>query len=299
MTGDITDRAFYIFYGNGCNGKSSIVNIFKGIMKNFVAQLSEDAIIKRKASSGATPELMPLLTARCALLPESDKGDILNVSRIKTITGDDSIKARNLFSNQIEFKTQSKLILPTNFKPDIKNVDDKALFDRLRLIPFNATFEKSKDNTDYIKDLQDNYLSDFFTFFCYGASEWYITKDLKPCSIMIRALDEYKEDNDIYLKFVNENYITKSKDNYESLVKLDKPKWRILKSVVYDNFIIWLKVKNDVENRKITKKEFYNSMKNKMVEIKVSSEYYLCKEIGTIEQENQIFDSVISTTDLN
>ena len=221
-------------------------------MKNFVAQLSEDAIIKRKSSSGATPELMPLLTARCALLPESDKGDILNVSRIKTITGDDSIKARNLFSNQIEFKTQSKLILPTNFKPDIKNVDDKALFDRLRLIPFTATFEKSKANTDYIQYLQDNYLSDFFTYFCYGASEWYITKDLKPCSIMIRALDEYKEDNDIYLKFVNENYITKSKYNYESLVKLDKPKWRILKSVVYDNFIMWLKVKNDTENRKIT-----------------------------------------------
>ena len=114
---------------------------------------------------------------------------------------------------------------------------------------------------------------------------------------MIKALDEYKEDNDIYLKFVNENYITKSKDNYESLTKLDKPKWRILKSVVYDNFIMWLKVKNDAENRKITKKDFYNSMKNKMVEIKVSSEYYVCQEIETIEQEKQKFDSVISTTD--
>jgi len=295
MTGDITDRAFYIFYGSGCNGKSSIVNIFKGIMKNFVAQLSEDAIIKRKATSGATPELMPLLTARCALLPESDKGDILNVSRIKTITGDDNIKARNLFSNQIEFKTQAKLILPTNFKPDIKNVDDKALFDRLRLIPFNATFEKSKKNTDYIKELQDNYLNDFFTYFCYGASEWYITKDLKPCYVMIKALEAYKEDNDIYLKFVNENYIAQTKDYYDNLNQQDKTKVRILKSEVYDNFISWLKVKNDVENRKIGKKDFYKNMKTILIEVKISSEYYLCKEIDIVEKENKNFDSVIST----
>jgi P4 family phage/plasmid primase-like protien len=293
MTGDITDRAFYIFYGGGCNGKSSIVNIFKGIMNNFVAQLSEDAIIKKKSSGGATPELMPLLTARCALLPESDKGDILNVSRIKTITGDDSIKARNLFSNQIEFKTQAKLILPTNFKPDIKNVEDKALFDRLRLIPFNATFEKSKTNNEYIKNLQTNHLSDFFTYFVYGAYEWCKTKDLKPCSVMIKAVEDYKQDNDIYLKFVHENYITKSIDEYNILPKTDKPKWRILKSQVFNNFNMWLKLKNDNDNRKVGKKEFFLSMKEKMTEIKVSSEYYICKEIETIEQENQTFDNAL------
>lgn len=296
MTGEITDRAFYIFFGEGCNGKSSIVNIFKGIMKNFVAQLSEDAIIKKKASSGATPELMPLLSARCSLLPESDKGDILNVSRIKTITGDDTIKARNLFQNQIEFKTQSKLILPTNFKPDIKNVDDKALFDRLRLIPFNCKFPKTKENTDYIENLQLKFLSDFFTYFCHGACEWYITKDLKPCSIMIKEINEYKEDNNIYLKFVNENYISKTKAFYDELLQPEKPKWRILKSGVYDNFIIWLKVKNDVENRKVGKKDFYKNMKDILVDIKVSSEYFICKSIDTIEKENTIFDSVIPTT---
>ena len=100
----------------------------------------------KKTSRGANPEMMPLLTARCGTLPESDKKEELNSKRVKTITGDDLITARHLFGHAISFKTQCKPIWATNHKPKI-NVDDQAILDRLKLIPFLARFEKKQENT--------------------------------------------------------------------------------------------------------------------------------------------------------
>ena len=50
MTGEISDRSLHIFYGVGCNGKSSIVNIFQNIMKEFYTALSEDITLKKSKS---------------------------------------------------------------------------------------------------------------------------------------------------------------------------------------------------------------------------------------------------------
>jgi phage/plasmid-associated DNA primase len=171
LSGDIGDRSIHIFQGVGCNGKSSLINIFKNITSKFTTQLSSAAMMN-KNSSPLTPELETLMTARVALMPESDKGDELNVKVVKTITGDDTINCRPLYRKNITFKSQAKLILATQFKPEIKN-DDKALWDRIKLIPFNSVFEKTLDNTAYITKLQTDYLSDFFTYFCYGAKEYF------------------------------------------------------------------------------------------------------------------------------
>ena len=87
MTGEISERCIHIYFGEGCNGKSSITNIMKNILGKFSTTLSEDLTVK-KTSKGASPELMSLLFARCGSLPESEKREVLNSKRIKTITGD-------------------------------------------------------------------------------------------------------------------------------------------------------------------------------------------------------------------
>ena len=77
LTGEVSDRSIHIFHGNGCNGKSSIVNIHRKILSNFSVSLSEDITLK-KVGRGASPELMDLLYSRCGSLPESDKKEELN-----------------------------------------------------------------------------------------------------------------------------------------------------------------------------------------------------------------------------
>ncbi len=265
LTGEISDRSLHIFWGNGCNGKTSLVNIFGNITKNFTAALSEDVMLK-KTSRGANPEMMPLLTARCGTLPESDKKEELNSKRVKTITGDDLITARHLFGHAISFKTQCKPIWATNHKPKI-NVDDQAILDRLKLIPFLARFEKKQENTDYIKDLQENKLDEFLTWFCLGAYDWYSGQELTPCSEMNSEMVKYIAENDIVSEFLEDTYHLISKEEYSRISKLEKKDYVQNRTHVYGEFVSWVN-DNNRQSDGLGKKDFYEQFDKKVEQVR-------------------------------
>lgn len=274
LTGEIKDRSLHIFYGKGCNGKSSFNNILKNIMKDFFITLSEDITIK-KNSRGASPELMDLLYSRCGSLPESEKKEELNTKRIKTITGDDEINARHLFGHSVKFKTQCKLIWSTNHKPKI-DVEDQAIIDRIKLIPFNARFEKTIANTDYINDLQENKLNEFFTWIAIGANKWYNGEELIPCKSMTDAMKKYVSENDVVEEFVEDVLNIFTEEEYQKAGKLDKQKYRTKKAEVYGMFCGWIN-ENNRKNESVGKKEFNEIFSKKCKSIRVKVDYYLCK----------------------
>jgi len=275
MTGEIGDRSIHILYGDGCNGKSSFINIIQNILSKFYTGLSDDFNVK-KTSKGATPELMALMFARCGSLPESDKKEVLNSKKIKTVTGDDAITGRHLFGHQVTFKTQAKLLWATNHKPKI-DVEDKAILDRIKLIPFNARFEKTKENTAYIQDLQTNKLNEFFNWCCIGAFRWYNGESLEPCKVMKDAMKSYIADNDIVAEFAEDCLVILTKDEYSALPKLEKNKNRMKKASVYAVFCSWI-TDNNRKDEMLIKKEFNKSF-GKVCESQKTHgiEYYLCK----------------------
>jgi putative DNA primase/helicase len=277
MTGEISERCIHIYFGEGCNGKSSITNIMKNILGKFSTTLSEDLTVK-KTSKGASPELMSLLFARCGSLPESDKKEVLNSKRIKTITGDDPIKARQLYGHEVEFETHCKLTWNTNHKPKI-DVEDVAILKRIKLIPFNAKFEVTADNTAYIKDLQMNKLNQFFNLFCEGAHRWYNGESLEPSKVMINAMKGYIADNDIVAEFAEETLVIPTKTEYDALPKLDKVKNRMKKASVYAMFCGWI-TDNNRKDEMLNKKEFNKSFGKVCESIKTGGvDCYLCKMI--------------------
>jgi P4 family phage/plasmid primase-like protien len=285
LTGINDDRSLHIFYGIGCNGKSSYINILRKITCKFTTTLSEDINIK-KPNKGASPELMDLLYARCGTLPESSKKEEINSKRIKTITGDDPIKARHLFGHLVEFETQAKLIWATNHKPKI-DIDDQAMKDRLKLIPFLGRFEKTAENTKYIKDLKENYLNEFFTYFCSGAYDWLNGDELIPTQEMNDAMNSYIEENDVIAQFINDTYEIVSKDRYELLPKLEKDKNRTKKSNVFINFLQWIQ-ENERKEDNLGKREFNIQFGKKCDSIRLKDgEFYLCKSINTIELDEK------------
>lgn len=288
LSGDIGDRSIHIFRGVGCNGKSSLINIFKTITDKFTTQLSSAAMMN-KNNSPLTPELETLMTARVALMPESDKGDELNVKVVKTITGDDTINCRPLYRKNITFKSQAKLILATQFKPEIKN-DDKALWDRIKLVPFNSVFEKTLENTAYIKRLQTEYLSDFFTYFCYGAKE-YFKSGFGKCSIIDEALDEYRSSSNKFLCFIKDTYNYIQKDEYNLLTDNEKTLYRIPRADVYLTFNTWCGNENNKEYKNITRNEFYTEIRKFVGETRYNGvDCFICqyKQKPTINDNNTL-----------
>jgi putative DNA primase/helicase len=202
MTGDVSHRGFYISWGVGRNGKSSLVNILKEILGKFFVSISEDVFIKKdKAGGGATPELMPLIGARFAVLSETDEKEKLNSKRIKSLTGSDTISARALYKDQINFVPHCKIMMLTNVKPEF-DADDQALIDRLNFIPFPARFNKNRENTKYIESLTTDYLDQFFTLFCQGAKQWSEDGEMMDSKICIDGKIKYQQENDTLRDFI-------------------------------------------------------------------------------------------------
>jgi len=202
MTGDVSHRGFYISWGVGRNGKSSLINILKEILGKFFVSISEDVFIKKdKGSGGATPELMPLIGARFAVLSETDEKEKLNSKRIKSLTGSDTISARALYKDQINFVPHCKIMMLTNVKPEF-DADDQALIDRLNFIPFPARFNKNKENTKYIESLTTDYLDQFFTLFCQGAKQWSEEGEMMDSKICIDGKIKYQQENDTLRDFI-------------------------------------------------------------------------------------------------
>ena len=186
LTGEISEREFYVWYGGGANGKGSIAETLRLILGDFYVTSEKALFIKptnRNHNGGnvAAPHMVALMNGRFATFSEVCEGDELNESDLKRITGGDSITARMLYGNPVTFKTQAKLYLQTNYKPTF-TVEDQAMKDRLRYIPFNARFCVDADPTkgeierdpavvEWLRSQEG--LNKVFTWIVNGAVKWY------------------------------------------------------------------------------------------------------------------------------
>jgi P4 family phage/plasmid primase-like protien len=157
-------RCFFIFYGNGKNGKSALIEIIQEIMGSFYCKSVETSILIKKGSKGAgqaSPELEVLdYGLRLGLLSETDDGDKLNESLIKNITGYDSISYRPLYGKQKQLKAEAKLCMLTNNKPYFKL--STSMIDRLRFIDFKSRFLNDHELTKEKAYKDDGTLKEFF-----------------------------------------------------------------------------------------------------------------------------------------
>lgn len=241
LTGETSERSLYILYGEGRNGKTTLMNILKRILSDdknqskYYMVCSEDVMMRQERKGGATPELVDLQSARLAVLSETGKQERLNEPRIKTLTGGETITARALYSKPIAFHPKAKYVMMTNNLPEF-NIRDKAMTDRLKQIPFLNRFEK---NQAYEDSLLNEHLNEIFTYFCIGAYDWYHRdlvneKTMKPCMVMLNATDEWISSLDEIRDWIAEcvteftegcdksEYITKNRDLYQSYAEYCK-----------------------------------------------------------------------------
>ena len=99
----------------------------------------------RQESNNTQADLADLRGARFVQTSETEEGQRLAQGKLKRITqGMGKIKATRKYENPIEFNETHKLWIDTNRKPTIRDVDDKATFNRLHPIPFTVTIAKDQ-----------------------------------------------------------------------------------------------------------------------------------------------------------
>lgn len=234
-------KFFQIWTGDGDNGKSVTQSLFEKMLGPYSIKLPTSLITgKRTQSSQACPEIARAGNgARLAMLQEPEQTDIINTGILKELSGNDTMFVRGLYQKGRDITPMFKLVLICNEPPKIPN-NDKATWNRVRVIPFESTFTddapesfeeqlrlkkfpKDKDFADKIPAMLEPFAwLLLYTFKHHGL------KPLREPEKVRLATQSYKKKNDTYKQFMEEFII-------------DNPEGRVDLRILYSTFKDWFR----------------------------------------------------------
>lgn len=216
LTGE-TLRYIYFFTGSGSNGKSLLFNILNQIFKKAMDTIDTRVILELKGSSDLTTQFEKLDKCRIGYVTELKETDKMNETIIKKISGGDAVDFRGLYKTNKTMKPTCNLCVLTNELPTFKV--EKAILNRLVVIPFNNVFKTDKSFEKKMLDKSDQIFS-FIMKHGNICDEFNLTEE------MLIAKQEYKEDNekiDYLQDFININY---TKVEFVKKEKVTREKFR-------------------------------------------------------------------------
>lgn len=207
FTGNPTEDVMVIPYGNGSNGKSTVLNVIREAMGGYARVSGAETFVSTggnaSSSGGPREDIVRLKGSRMVYSSEPEESSELRESAVKSMSGGDSIPARGLFSRtSIEIQPSWVVIMPTNHKPIIKG-NDNGIWRRMVLLPFNVNFEttgtKDPDREAKLRLEKAGVLS----WLVAGALR-YLDAGLQPPNAIRAARDEYRSQMDLLSDWLEE-----------------------------------------------------------------------------------------------
>lgn len=258
LSGHIADEKFIIWTGTGANSKSKLVELFSMCLGDYSGTLPISLLTQKRSKSGqATPEIAMSKGRRFMVFQEPEAEDQIKVGLMKELTGGDTISARQLFKEPIEFKPQFKLLLTCNRLPHIP-ASDGGTWRRLRVVEFKSKFclNPKKENEFLI----DTNLSKNFEKWQQSLMSLLIQKykhykrhGLEEPREVTKYTESYKASSDIYLQFIQDNI----KEDRNNKISIDQ---------LYNIYKIWVKENSSTKptNKKEFKKYFSDNYSEQM-----------------------------------
>ena len=148
-----------------------------------------------------TNEIARLHGARLVVGSETEEGARLAESRVKDLTGGDTLTGRFLYAEAFDFCPVLKLWMFGNHKPEIRGTDD-GIWRRVRLIPFTVQIaEASRD--PHLPEKLATELPGILQWALEGTRRW-LAHGLTVPSIVTEAGAEYRDEEDTLAHFIAE-----------------------------------------------------------------------------------------------
>ena len=203
LTGDTREHVMAVLHGGGCNGKTTTVEIVKRILGDLASSAAFDTFAKVAADRGPRNDLARLHGARMVVASESGEGRQLDETTVKQLTGGDTVAARFLYGEHFEFVPTFKLWVVTNHRPRVDGEDD-AIWRRLRLIPFEQSFEGRKDPA--LRGALEAELPGILAWAVKGCLAWQ-REGLGNAAAVETATRGYREEEDVLGAFLAERCV--------------------------------------------------------------------------------------------
>src|ERR671911_1903356 len=205
LTGITRERLLAILYGVGKNGKTTLTELLHEVLGDYARNTDvETLLIKRY--QGVGNDVAALKGARFVSAAEVEKGRRLAESKVKQLTGRDTVTARFLFGENFDFKPEFKLWLSTNNKPVIQGTDD-AIWDRIRLIPFTQRFDGDRQDPKLPEKLRAE-MPGVLAWMVEGCLEWQEHGLGEPESVR-EATEQYRAEMDTLAAFIEDRCVVR------------------------------------------------------------------------------------------
>jgi len=192
LTGSTEEEVLFLLYGTGQNGKSKFRETIRAMMGDYAKTASSELLMARKFA-GIPNDIAALQGARFVPSSETEEGRWLAETKVKDLTGGDTLTARFLFGEYFDFKLQAKFWICGNHKPVIRGTDE-AIWRRIRLIPFTVFIPPEKRDPKLGEELLKE-LPGILNLAIEGCLAWQRERLNAPAAVLA-ATEEYRETED-------------------------------------------------------------------------------------------------------
>ena len=145
---------FVVFVGFGANGKGVLISLLKRAFGPHFCAPDVSLFMGRgsKQHGAADPEMAKLRGAKVAVAQEPEPKDDFRVGTMKSLVSADTISARALYENPVEFVNTALPVLACNMLPGFRDSSD-GFARRARVVVFPFQFvDQPRKNTEKMMD---------------------------------------------------------------------------------------------------------------------------------------------------
>src|SRR5215216_1249687 len=199
-TGDTSEQCMFINHGGGANGKSTFQEAIAAALGDYAMRAPTEMLLAKR-TDGVPNDVARLKGARFVSASETEEGRRLAESRIKDLTGQDTVTARFMKAEWFDFAPTHKLWLSTNHKPEIRGTD-VAIWRRIRLVPWTVTIPPAEQDKKLPIALRHE-LAGILAWVVRGCLQWWC-EGLQAPDEVHKATGEYRAEMDVLAGFLAE-----------------------------------------------------------------------------------------------
>jgi putative DNA primase/helicase len=202
LTGEVKEQCLFLCYGEGANGKSTLLEAVRSMLGDYAHNLPFSAF-ELGARSGVSNDIAGIVAKRFVTAVETSENVAFNEGRIKALTGGDQSTARLLYHEHFSFTPTSKFWLAFNHRPRVTD-DSHGFWRRVRLIPFLARFDGADDDKNLGAKLRSE-AAGILAWAIQGALLWR-AEGLGMPPAVLEASTLYKTESDSLGMFIEDSY---------------------------------------------------------------------------------------------
>lgn len=135
LWGTRPEKAFFVLLGPPDTGKTTLLEALLEVLGSYaIAGDFQTFLASRHGAAGARPDVAALRGRRLVVAAEVESGARFDGALLKRLTGGDTVAARHLYREAIEFRPIAAIFLAANDMPRVAP-DDDALWGRLVVVP--------------------------------------------------------------------------------------------------------------------------------------------------------------------